>query len=212
MPNLEMDIPKSRSETAWEAFFTFIVVFFSLLAVLNLLNRVGIIPSLIWLFFVTTVVWNGSREARGLRRYLAGRVSMFAGRRFVLYPSDQVDSPRIRFGYELFGRRVFERDVEIDRIESVQWTTGQATSMAGHDMNDWNVVLWFDHCDPEKSKNRHMLAKPDQDLHIVGPSTRKQETSDFGLKFVAFLREAGARLTRGEADNVYVRPNSEEKD
>jgi hypothetical protein len=211
MPDLEMTIPKSRSDTVWEGVFTFIVVFFGFLGILNLTNHVAIIPSAIWLIIVMTIVWNGCREAGGIRRYLADRLAVFAGRRFVLYLSGQTGPARIRFGYQLFGLRVFQRDVQIERIECVEWTPGQTTSMAGHDMKDWRVVLWYEHCSPEKSKKDHMLRKPDQDLHIVGPSRRKEDTSAFGLEFVAFLRKAGARLIQGEADNLYVRQESEEK-
>jgi hypothetical protein len=146
----------------------------------------------------------------GLRRYLVDRFSFFAGRRFVLYPSEQTNSSRIRFGFEIFGRRVFQRDVQIERIESVEWTPGQATSMAGHDMNDWHVVLWFDHCNPEKSQRDHMLRKPNQDLLIVGPARRKEDTSSLGFEFVAFLRKSGARLKQGANDNVFVREVSED--
>ena len=207
MPDLEMTIPKARSDTVWESVFTFIVVFFSILGIVNLTNRVAIIPSSIWLIFVASIIWNGCREAGSVRRYLADRIAIFGGRAFVLYPSDQGNPARIRFGYELFGRRVFQRDVRVDRIESVVWNPGQATSMAGHDMKDWHVVLWFDHCNPEKSKKDHMLHKPDQELHIVGPSRRKEDTSALGHEFLAFLRKAGVQLTQGEADNVYVRPS-----
>ena len=210
MSKLEMTIPRLRSDTAWDGVLIFIVVFFGFLAILNLVNHVAIIPSAIWLVFVTVTIWNGCREVGGLRRYLVDRCSVFAGRRFVLYLSGQTDSRRIRFGFEMFGCRVFQRDVQIERIESVEWTPGQATSMAGHDMNDWQVVLWFDHCNPVKSKRDHMLRKPDQDLLIVGPSRRKEDTSSLGFEFVAFLRKSGARLKQGANDNVFVREVSED--
>jgi hypothetical protein len=210
MSKLEMTIPSLRSDTAWDGFLIFIVVFFGFLGILNLVNHVAIIPSAIWLVFVTVTVWNGCREVGGLRRYLVDRCSFFAGRRFVLYPSGQTDSSRIRFGFEIFGRRVFQRDVQIERIESVEWAPGQATSMAGHDVNDWQVVLWFDHCNPEKSKRDHMLRKPNQDLLIVGPARRKEDTSSLGLEFVAFLLKSGARLTEGSNDSVFVRELSKE--
>ena len=211
MSDLEMTIPKSRSDTVWQAIFTFIVVFFSILGIVNLTNRVAVIPSVIWIVIVTSVIWRGCREAGSIRRYLADRIAIFGGRAFVLYPSEQGDASRIRFGYELIGRRVFQCDIRVDRIESVVWNPGQATDMAGHDMNDWHVVLWFDHCDPEKSKKHHMLHKPDQELHIVGPSRGKKQTSALGHELVSFLRKAGADLVQGEADNIYVRPNSEER-
>jgi hypothetical protein len=55
-----------------------------------------------------------------------------------------------------------------------------------------------------------MLHKPDQELHIVGPSRRKQDTAALGHEFVSFLRKAGADLVH-KADNIYVRPEAQER-
>lgn len=204
LPDLEMTIPKLRRDTLWEAAVIFFVVLLSIIGILNLLNKVAIIPSFIWLIMITGMVWSGCREAGGIRRYLANRIAVF-GRKFVLHPSEQAEVPRIRFGYELFGSPVIQRDVLLQRIESVEWNSGQATSLAGRDRKDWSVALWFDHCDPEKSKKNHRLPKPDQDIYLVGPSRSKEDTSALGLEFVEFLRKAGAHLRKGEGQNVFVR-------
>jgi hypothetical protein len=77
--------------------------------------------------------------------------------------------------------------------------------MAGRDMKDWSVALWYAHGDSEKSKKHHMLRKPDQDVYIVGPSRRKEDTATLGIEFVSFLSCVGVLLIPGENDNVYVR-------
>jgi len=72
-------------------------------------------------------------------------------------------------------------------------------------MNDWSVVLWFDHGDPVKSQRNQRFRKPDQDVHIVGPSRRKDLTTAFGHSVLEFLRQAGADLVPGEDEFTFVR-------
>jgi hypothetical protein len=82
-------------------------------------------------------------------------------------------------------------DIEAERLESVEWRPGQATSMTGHDMKDWHVALWYDHRDSEKSTTHHMLRKPDQDVYIVGEAMPKEDAAALGTAFVSFLRAGG---------------------
>jgi hypothetical protein len=77
-------------------------------------------------------------------------------------------------------------------------------------MNDWHVVLWFDHNDAAKSLRQNMLRKPDQEVYVVGPERRKKTTEAFGLSFVEFLRAAGVMLVPGEKENCFVRSASVE--
>ncbi|MBK1790039.1 hypothetical protein [Persicirhabdus sediminis] len=200
-----MTIPNSRSEALWTGFLSVIVVVFGGLAVLNLANRVAIIPSVIWLLIIAWTLWRRGRDAGGTRRYFCDLLAVFLGRRFALSTNDETGQPSVRFGYELFGRRFYERTIPLDRIESVEWSPGQATSMAGRDMKDWSVALWYDHGDPEKSKKQHMLRKPDQDVYIVGPSRPKEDTAALGEDFLAFLRATGSTLLQGDTDSIYIR-------
>ena len=211
MPHHEMTIPKSSGEILPTGFLSLIVVVSAFLAVLNLANHDAIILSVIWLLFVAWILWSGCRDAGGVRRYLIDWLAAFAGRRFALVPHEDTHQARIRFGYELFGRRFYRKDIDFDRIESVEWSPGQATSMAGRDMKDWSVALWYAHGDSEKSKKHHMLRKPDQDVYIVGPSRRKEDTATLGTEFVSFLSCVGVLLIPGENDNIYVREASRTK-
>ena len=205
MSDPEMTIPKSRGETLWTGFLSSVVVVFGILALLNLANSAAIIPSVIWLLIIAWIFWSGFRDAGGIKRYFCDWLAVFAGRKFAISASDGAGQQSVRFGYELFGRRFYEKLIPLDRIESVEWSPGQATSLAGRDMKDWSVVLWHDHDDPEKSKKHNMLRKPDQDVYIVGPSRRKEDTAALGRDFLSFLREIGAARLQGESDSVYVR-------
>ncbi len=202
MPHIEMTLPKSRGEIMWTGFFSLIVVVFAFFALLNLVDHIAVIPSVLWLLFVAWILWSGCRDAGGVRRFLIDWFSPFAGRKFAVLSHDGAS---IRFGYELFGRRFYQKDIEIERIETVSWSPGQATGMAGRDMKDWCLALWYDHRNPEKSNRHHTRRKPAQDIYIVGPSRRKEDTATLGMEFVSFLNGVGVHLMRGEGNNVYFR-------
>lgn len=217
----EMTIPKSEGEAFWTGFYSLIVVGFAVLALFNLVSYDALgperavrlnagalletIPSLLWLLIVAWILWHACREAGGARRYLTDWLAAFSGRKFVCFAAEDTAQECIRFGYELFGRRFFQKDVEIDRIESVEWSSGQATSMAGRDMDDWRVLLWYDHGNFEKSKKNHMLKKPDQSAYIVGPPRRKGDAAVLGRGLVLFLGEIGVHLKQDTEDNVFRR-------
>lgn len=205
----EMTIPKSRLEVSLQFVFTTIVVGFAFLGVANLCHGTALISSALWLGLVTMIVWSGSKRDGGFRKYLTNRLGELAGRRFVVSTSQAAQPGEIRFGYELLGQRVIQQSIAIGTIESIAWSTGQATGMAGRDMNDWQVCLWVDHHDPARSGKRRKLRKPDQNVYIVGPATRKERAEALGLSLVALLRGAGAKLAQGAIPTCFVRPESE---
>jgi hypothetical protein len=207
----ELTIPKSRRDVIILFVITTVGILSTSLAVVNIFNRVAIIASVIWLALVTTILWTPAKRAGGLRRFLTNCLGELFGRNFVEAVSLDAPAKEIRFGYELFGHRFIQHSVAIDKIESIEWKTGQATDMAGRDMKDWSVCLWFDHGDPVKSEKKRKWRKPDQDISIVGPARRKEITEAFGLSFVTFLRAAGAQLSPGGKSSCFVRSKTETK-
>ena len=127
----------------------------------------------------------------GISAYLTNRLADLVGRLFVESDGKRV---AVRFGVQVFGRRLIQKEVPLKAIESVEWSTGQATSMAGRDMNDWQVCLWFYHSDPEKRERQKHFRKPDQEIYIIGPSGPKDRTAALGTAFVNFLLASGAEL------------------
>jgi hypothetical protein len=206
-----MTIPKSGLEAILQCAMTLIVVSFALLAIVNLCNWVAPIASSIWLAFVTMIIQSGSKREGGFRSYLTNRLGEVAGRHFVESSSQAAQPQEIRFGYDLFGHRFIQQRVEIDQIESIVWNPGQATDMAGRDMNDWRVYLWFYHNDPGKAAKKRGPYR-DQDIHSIGPSTRKDRAEALGLAFVAFLRDAGVELIEGAIPTCFIRQGPEAGD
>jgi hypothetical protein len=200
-PKQEMPIPRSRPVGRAQFVIPVLVVLFVALAIVNLYHGDGVIFSYLWLGLVTLFIVRDVSEAGGLWKYLVNWLGEWFGSFYVA-----AESGEVRFGFRWLGRRFVQQRIPVERIESVEWSSGQATALARYDMKDWQVVVWFDHGDPKESERRARWArKPDQNLHIVGPDTPKERAEELGLSLVAFLRDAGADLIPGASTTCYVR-------
>jgi hypothetical protein len=207
-----MRIPKLRSEVVSQFFVVVVVVSFALLAVVNLYHGVALFASVIWLAFVVSIIWSGCRREGGMRPFVISLIGDLFGRRFVGWNPAEAQPGCIRFGFQLFSRRFVQQSIRIDRIQSVEWCTGQATGLAKRDMNDWCVLLWFSHDDPARAKARQKWHRnPDQDLYGIGPTDRKERTEALGLSFVSFLRSAGVDLIQDGVSTCFVRATPGQK-
>jgi hypothetical protein len=205
--NQEMTISKSRAEVIFRFAITAIVVFFVLLAIVNFCSGLALIASSAWLALVMWIIWEESRREGGFRGFLISQMGDLFGRRFTKASPADAQPKDVCFGFDLLGHRFIQQCFPIDSIESVEWRPGQATGMAGRDMNDWTVFIWFDHHDPETSEKqkRRKHRKPYQKIYCVGPSTRKERTEALGLSLVAFLRDAGADLVPADIPDCFAR-------
>jgi hypothetical protein len=204
-PRRELRIPKSTGDAIMQLVIMSLVLFFVLVALLNLTRGEGLIASLLWLTLVTAVSWTACREAGGLRRFLINRVAVLG---WPFMESGAPETGNIRVGFQFAGRRFIQRRVSLNRIKAVEWTTGQATSMSGRDMNDWTVWLWFEDHDPVRAEGRRkwLGRNAEQDLYGIGPSARKDRAEALGLSVVNFLREAGVDLiTDSKSSACFVR-------
>jgi hypothetical protein len=107
------------------------------------------------------------------------------------------DSRNLEVGFRLFGSTIIQcRVPEVDLV-SLGWSTGQASEMAGRDVNDWSVVLWCLHHDLQKEarEREHHYRRPGQMPVIIGPSRSKVATEALGQRVISFLREAGISVT-----------------
>ncbi len=177
-----------------------LVVSFSILAVFDLVTRDAVLAPVLWLLIVAALVWQGIEEQGSFRQFVVSVMAVFAGREYIEISPFNVQSRTITVGTQICALRSIQWSLPFDKVVSVQWNTGQATGMAGRDMNDWHLSLWYKD-DSTKRKSR----KPGQYVHVIGPSRRKEDTEAFGLAFVDFLRRAGLPLIRGEGDARFVR-------
>lgn len=204
-PSGTFTIPQPRRAIVGAFLFTAFLGFFVVLGVYNLLNSIGVVASSLWLLLMA-VISIGYCKERGLKQVLTEILGAFARRQYAWIFRSDADKFELRFGFRIFGGRHDYLVIPADRIQSVNWSTGQASYFAGRDMDDWSVGLWYEHGDPAKSAARKSQLRPDQEVYIVGLTRPKQEVAVFGRAFLDFLRQAGVELVPGENDCTFVRP------
>ena len=207
-PILELTVPKLIRAVIGAVIgaivLTTFILFFIFMAIYNLFNWMAIIPSVIWLLLVGWVLIGFSKE-KSCKQFATEILGAFSLKQFVQTICRENGRNEIQFGYQMFGRRFLYLTIPVDKIDHVNWSTGQATDMAKRDMNDWSVAVWYDHCDPIKSQMKAKWRYPDQDIYIVGPLGRKQDITDFGHAFLDFLCKSGASLAQGNNECTFVR-------
>lgn len=186
----QMDIPKSLKETIFNAALISIVVFFVLLAVANLLlfnylPLITLILSLIWLVFVFFQVRRSCREDGGVKQFMIKLAGVFAPSQFAEIVQNDRRRKALYFGYRLFGNRFYYLKIQSDGIKTIDWEMGQASSLAGRDMNDWQVVIWFD-ADLATTLNWTPSDRPRFGLHIVGPSRENGKLKNLATFLLSF--------------------------
>lgn len=178
-----------------------IILFFVLVAIFNicfLYHSLGVlILSAVWLFIVFAVNCTGYKEEGGMPFWLINRGGEFVRRHFAEVIRDDSGQLLLCFGYQLFGRSFYLLKLKWEGIISVDWGAGQATSMAGRDMKDWHVCLWFHPDSAVWNGAAHKIG-----IYIVGLYQPREMAEVFGDKFIAFLRKAG--MDFGPIDTVSI--------
>ena len=200
----ELAVPKQMREVVGAMMLASFLLFFVSLAVYNLLNCAAIIPSILWLLLVGAVLAGFSRE-KGARPFAIEILGAFSLKHFVRTIHRETGGTEIQFGYRMFGRCHLYLTIPVEKIEHINWSTGQATHMARRDMNDWSIAIWYEHGDPIKSQKQKGSLNPDQDVYIVGTPGRKENVAAFGHALLVFLRGSGASLVPGNNECTFVR-------
>jgi hypothetical protein len=207
---VQMEVPASGGAGCVVVAIVFVGGFVAL-AVYHLANfsetpTVGIVASVLWLALVFWCFLGGILAAGGFRAAVIDFLGTFASREFVEVRPEG-DQTVIGFGFDLFRHRFYYLRLERERIVSVDMGTGQATSFAGRDMDDWHVTLWYR--DPTRPSRKHFEGLRDETLYIVGPSRAKATTAEFFASFVAFLRAAGVELHPTAKENEFRAASTE---
>jgi len=187
----EMKIRQSRRGAFVNALVDAIVTVSALAAVYNLVCREVVAASAIWLLLVCMIARSAFRDAGGIRWFIVRRVGGVVSEHIVEIAESGAGSQSLRFGYDLFNRRLYYLVLRCEGIRSVDWSPGQASGLAGHDMNDWQVALWVDSdlVTMNPTPYRH-------GVHLVGPARRRQDTERLGNRFIDFLRNAGVAVAQ----------------
>jgi hypothetical protein len=200
-----MDIPTRIRDSAGEVVLTVVVVFFVLLAIVELILAAyvpiqALVPAGLWLAFVFFGVRSSIRSEGGIRQFLIRRVGVFACRHFAeIAPGD--GQKVLSFGYDWFGRRLYYIRIMAGAVRSVKWGAGQASSLSGRDMNDWHVIVWFER-EQATTLDWNHVSRPKYGLHIVGPSQEKRKAEALGKNLAEFLHKRGlGGVESGESNN-----------
>lgn len=206
MPNSnhhpELRIPR-RGSPLGTTVFGLISLILLLVAIWNLFNVASvsagsIAASLVWLLLVAWIVIVNLREEGGARQYLINRLGAFFRHHFVRAVPDDGKADQIRIGYLLLGRPFYYLVVDVEAISSIDWSSGQATSMRGKDMADWSVALWYWH--PDGPRRKSFPGVRDEAIFIIGPNGPREAAESLGRQLAEFLTLVGIELQPGRDD------------
>lgn len=177
-----------------------IVFVFTPLALANVLRTENLLPSFLWLALMVLLAADRIRE-HSLRLFFIEQAGIIAGREYLAWSDGELVS-----GVRFLGRDWERERIAPHRIESVEWTAGQATEKVGRDMQDWHLILWLDLENPKKRWENSR--KPDQELRVFGPHQPQAEAEKLARSFLDFLRAGGVVLVPGTEENVFARDES----
>jgi hypothetical protein len=187
----ELLVPKSRIEPLAAVIGSIVIGVFLTLAVRNIRHGEAVLPSLLWILLLALAAGTAIRKS-GVRGFLVGIVSAFSGTQ-VLQVRPSADEPAsLGIGFRLCRHTVIERQIPIRDIASIHWSTGQASDLARHDVNDWTVRVWYWHRDHERefTEQKRGLRRAGQAVLIIGPPRVRHVTEALGQEVSNFLSDA----------------------
>jgi len=202
MPS-QITIPTPRGRIVGALGLITFVLFFVVLAVENLLNHTAMIPSILWLVLVAVGIASILKEEKGFVKFLGA----FSSKHFAEVVETIPNAWDIHWGFRLAGRRLVYKVIPVGKIKSLEWSLGQASGLAGRDMNDWHVTLWYDHDDPIKCEQgtKWKLRYPDQEPYCVNYSGPKEKAAALGREVLVLLETAGAVFVQGQDEGTFIR-------
>ncbi|NUM34634.1 MAG: hypothetical protein HUU50_08825 [Candidatus Brocadiae bacterium] len=199
----KMAIPKPGQEVFISWMLMIIIVGLIALSLNNLYNQVAVLPSFLWLIMIVSILVFGSVE-QGAWAFLTNILGAFAFEHFLEIAETDVNLRKLCFGFRIIGIRVIQKSLDLKNVKMLQWSPGQATSIAGKDMNDWSVVIWFGHDNHTYENSQKAQLNPDQDLYILGPARAKEITEVLGHEILAFIHRAGINMVQGKDEFTFV--------
>ena len=189
-----MELPRPDGDIA-VVVSSIIVAFFVGVAFFNLANYralplYSICLSVIWLLivFIGLLFIFSEVLEHGIRRIVVVQLAPFSRHHFVealqLAGHDRI----VRFGFSLLKRQFVQLQISKSDVASIEWSAGQATSLAGREMDDWHVFVRYHH---KGAKRWTETGYREEASHMVGPSGPRYQAEATGRALIAFLESAG---------------------
>lgn len=201
---LRLNVYKARGEMVVWIIITIIVVFSTLVGISNFFYRIALIPSTLWIVFVAFLVVSHCRE-HGSHRFVQDMLEDFSRRHFVEIGESATGASLLRVCFSLFGKDFVCAAIPLTSISEVHWSPGQASSLAGRDVGDWSVSVWYDAEDSDARRRRSRGLRQDRDIVALGSPRPKEITAAFGRELLALLADAGTVLVPGKDECTFVR-------
>ncbi len=205
-PSEIMSVPKPRREVGCACMSLVVVLFLIFMplviicmSIVSWSHGFESIASLPLLAFVGYIIYKKCED--GWRPFLVDIAGEFTTKHFAELVRGHNDPPSIRFGFSFLGRRQFYTSIPLAAITKVSWGPGQASGLAGRDMDDWNIALWFSPVEAATPKARFPV-------YVVGSGRPKDLTADLGREFLVLLERGGTTFTKGQNDCTFVRESA----
>lgn len=185
---MRLKIPISSS-VRFNSYFTLVILVFLYITITNLIDGVGITASILYLLLVlipTFLTW----KENGTKMFFILFFKNFSSYFFLELLEKKSRNAHVKFGFYLFKQEFFYKTIFYKDNFLINSSTGQGSSLAGKDVNDWSTFIWYDHNDPIKSKRSQMLRYPDKDICSVGASGTKERVLLFHQELIDYLNMA----------------------
>jgi len=188
----ELLVTKARGEFVAAVVGAAIIVSSLTLAIRNVIHDEAVLPSVVWIVLVALVALSNIR-ASGMRGFSLGILSAFSRYRLLRVSTQPQQSRALEVGFKLWNLHFVEQKISGDDVVCVRWSTGQGTDLAGHDVNDWSVFLWYRHRDSQKEakESESGRKRPGQSVIVIGPARAKRITEALGNRVLEFLSASG---------------------
>jgi len=164
-----------------------------------------LICSAFWLLLVGFLVIEPIREV-GLRQVIWNVLGSLSQDHFAQLAEPREGQKQLLFGFRLLGKTFHSLVIEANGINRIDWGTGQASALAGRDMNDWHVTIWFrvdSICKGRTWDMSSMAAKDKATLYIIGPMGPRPNIEIFGHQFLDLCRRAGLEFEANESNTKF---------
>jgi hypothetical protein len=166
-------------------------------------SKVTLLCSAVWLLLAGFMLIEPIHEV-GLRQLLINVLGSLSQDHFARLAEPHEERKWLIFGFRLLGKTFHFLVIETSGIKKIDWSTGQATALAGRDMNDWQVTIWFRNDSICEGRTWDISFDRDETtLYLIGPSGPRSETNIFGQQFLDLCRRAGLEFESAESQTLF---------